>query len=403
MYFDIEIVKQRLDAINKLRVDRALGAMPPDFKHIYSILPTLLHVHHPFLPGYIEGKVPHGICFYTLEPPQAVWLDEQGICSSALAQDQDNSDQPITGVYSMGSTSSLGQNANSDLDIWVCHQSWLNKEERGKLQRKCALIEQWATEHKVEVNLFLIDENRFRHHDRDGGSNTQQPPHILLLDEFYRTAVRMGGKRILWQIVPGEEELNYKEYVLSLYASGVLTPHEWLDLGRLDPISVNEYFGASRWQLSNSKYSPYKAVLKTLLLEAYSWEYPQTELLSRQIKQRVHNGEIGSYGLDPYYLMLERVTDYLIKINDITRLDMVRRCFYWKVCEKLSHYPNPTGTTWRRHIVNQLVHAWGWDHDRLQMLDNSAQIYESHHELLDAMRHSYHNLKSLFGTCTGWL
>ncbi|MDI8752017.1 class I adenylate cyclase, partial [Salmonella enterica subsp. enterica serovar Montevideo] len=33
---------------------------------------------------------------------------------------------------------------------------------------------------------------------------------------------------------------------------------------------------------------------------------------------------------------LERVTEYLTAIEDPTRLDLVRRCFYLKVCEKLS-------------------------------------------------------------------
>lgn len=35
-------------------------------------------------------------------------------------------------------------------------------------------------------------------------------------------------------------------------------------------------------------------------------------------------------------MMLERVTEYLTAIEDFTRLDLVRRCFYLKVCEKLS-------------------------------------------------------------------
>ena len=77
-------------------------------------------------------------------------------------------------------------------------------------------------------------------------------------------------------------------------------------------------------------------MLKTLLLEAYSWEYPTPRLLAKDIKQRLHDGEIVSYGLDAYCMMLERVTEYLTAIEDATRLDLVRRCFYLKVCEKLS-------------------------------------------------------------------
>ncbi|MFU0184736.1 class I adenylate cyclase, partial [Salmonella enterica] len=93
--------------------------------------------------------------------------------------------------------------------------------------------------------------------------------------------------------------------VMTLYAQGVLTPNEWLDLGGLSSLSAEEYFGASLWQLYKSIDSPYKAVLKTLLLEAYSWEYPNPRLLAKDIKQRLHDAEIVSFGLDPYCMMLE--------------------------------------------------------------------------------------------------
>lgn len=45
-------------------------------------------------------------------------------------------------------------------------------------------------------------------------------------------------------------------------------------------------------------------------------------------------------------MMLERVTTYLQAIEDETRLDLVRRCFYLKVCEKLSRERACVG--WRR-------------------------------------------------------
>ncbi|MGK3605057.1 hypothetical protein ACSLNU_22690, partial [Klebsiella variicola] len=56
MYLYIETLKQRLDAINQLRVDRALAAMGPAFQQVYSLLPTLLHYHHPLMPGYLDGN-----------------------------------------------------------------------------------------------------------------------------------------------------------------------------------------------------------------------------------------------------------------------------------------------------------------------------------------------------------
>ncbi|MBW7984501.1 class I adenylate cyclase [Enterobacillus tribolii] len=397
MYLYIETLKQRLDAINQLRVDRALAAMGPAFRQVYGLLPTLLHYHHPLMPGYLDGNVPHGICFYAPDEKQQTYLNEIMQRQPGDLNAEPVGEPPITGVYSMGSTSSVGQSCSSDLDIWVCHQSWLDADERQRLQQKCTRLEKWAASLGVDVSFFLIDENRFRHNESGslGGEDCGSTQHILLLDEFYRTAVRMAGKRILWNLVPCEEEAHYDEYVLSLYARGALTPNEWLDLGGLGTLSAEEYFGASLWQLYKSIDSPYKAVLKTLLLEAYSWEYPNTDLLAMDIKQRLHKGEIVSFGLDPYCMMLERVTRYLELINDPTRLDLVRRCFYLKVCEKLSRARACVG--WRREILTQLVAQWGWDEKRIEMLDNRAnwkieQVREAHNELLDAMMQSYRNL-----------
>ncbi|MEY0160017.1 class I adenylate cyclase, partial [Providencia manganoxydans] len=177
-----------------------------------------------------------------------------------------------------------------------------------------------------------------------------------------------------------------------------LTPNEWLDLGGLGELSAEEYFGASLWQLYKSVDSPYKAVLKSILLEAYSADYPNGKLLALEMKQHLHRGEIVNYGLDAYCMMLERVTRYLVSINDLTRLDLIRRCFYLKVCEKLSNEKNenePAG--WRRQVLSQLVTQWQWDHERLAILDNRdswkiERVRNAHNELLDTMMQSYRNL-----------
>ncbi|MGP1959265.1 MAG: class I adenylate cyclase [Arsenophonus sp. NC-CH8-MAG3] len=390
-----------MDAINQLRLERALSSMNEAFKHVYGLLPVLLNYHHPMLPGYIEGNVPSGVCFFVPDVHQIHWLKQfESYFFCELPSQQINDELPITGIYSMGSTSSIGQNDVSDLDIWVCHQSWLDQEEKQLMQKKCILIEQWASLIGIDVTFFLIDENRFRHHTSASLSNKdcKTTQHVLLLDEFYRTAVRMAGKRLLWMMVPAEEETNYNEYVLLLYARGVLTPNEWLDLGGLSELSAEEYFCASLWQLHKSVDSPYKAVLKSILLEAYFWNYPRGMLLAMEFKQCLHAGEIVSYGLDAYCLMLERVTRYLMEINDFKRLDLIRRCFYFKVCEKLSCKNKASvSDSWRRNVLSQLVLSWGWNMNRLNILDKQnfwkiAQARDVDNELLDTMMQSYRNL-----------
>ncbi|MGL5695539.1 MAG: class I adenylate cyclase, partial [Plesiomonas shigelloides] len=165
MYLYIETLKRRMDAINQLRVERALAAMGPAFHQVYSLLPVLLNYNHPMMPGYLDDGVPHGVCLFTPDEMQQQFIDD---CSRAWGQPLSEPHQgelPITAIYSMGSTSSVGQSADSDLDIWVCHQSWLDRDERQRLLDKCTLLEQWARSRGVDISFFLIDENRFRHNE----------------------------------------------------------------------------------------------------------------------------------------------------------------------------------------------------------------------------------------------
>lgn len=399
MRLHIETLKRRLDAINQLRIDRALAATKPAFRQIFDLLPALLHYHHPLLPGYLNKSVPHGVSFYAPSDTQLASLNVLVGATECLVETVAADARPILGIYSMGSTSSIGQSRTSDLDIWVCHQSWLDQAECDSLQQKCLLLQKWCATMHVDVSFFLISEDRFRLNksgklsQEDCGS-TQ---HILLLEEFYRTAVKLAGKRILWNLVPSDQEMHYDDYVMSLYAQGVLAPNEWLDLGGLGTLSAAEYYGAGLWQLYKSIDSPYKAVLKTLLLEAYSWEYPNTQLLAVTNKARLHQGEIVCFGLDPYCTMLERVTHYLLQIGDSARLDFVRRCFYFKVCEQLTAEEGPHHPSWRQEILLQLVKEWGWESEKVAILDSRAcwkidRVRAAHNEILSAMMQSYRNL-----------
>lgn len=72
LYLYIETLKQRLDAINQLRVDRALAAMGPAFQQVYSLLPTLLHYHHPLMPGTLTVTFPEAYVFSRLMKPNSI-------------------------------------------------------------------------------------------------------------------------------------------------------------------------------------------------------------------------------------------------------------------------------------------------------------------------------------------
>lgn len=391
-----QTIIRRLDRLNQQRTERALALMNVQSQQVFNFIPVLLHYNHPALPGYYDNPVPTGIWGFEPNSTQQQLIDQIELTQrEQLVTDK----AEILALYTMGSTSSIGQSTSSDLDIWVCVSPSMDSHTRAQLSNKCLLITEWAKNYGVEANFFLMDEERFRsnHSEQMTGDNCGSSQHLLLLDEFYRSAVRLAGQRLLWQIVPPEMEDCYNEFVDQLCSAGKINCDEWIDFGALMRIPAEEYFGANLWQLYKSIDSPYKSVLKAILLEAYSCEYPHTELLSLDYKRRFFAHDPDLYSMDAYYLMLEKVTRYLERTKDKERLDLVRRCFYLKTHEKLSREPGPGSVAWRRAALTEMTTLWGWDDAEISELDNRRnwkveQVKGVHHDLLDALMQSYRNL-----------
>ncbi|KXF82497.1 class I adenylate cyclase [Enterovibrio coralii] len=391
---------ERLNDFNRVRLERARSAMHSQAVNIFNVLPVLLHFNHPAVPGYLERSVVHGISDFSLSDIQQDFVNDCALAlNSAVPEKPVSQNFPIKGLFSMGSTASMGQSLTSDLDIWVCVQQWVSEEERTMLDAKCSLISDWAMTQGVEVNFFVMCEQRFRQNlaQEMTSDNCGSTQHYLLLDEFYRSAVHLAGQQLLWYFVPPEMEGCYEEYVGEMIASGAINRDDYVDFGGLPSIPAEEYFGSSLWQLYKSIDSPYKSVLKAVLLEAYSWEYPGTQLLSVDGKRRFFSGMLDVYQSDAYYLMLEKVTRYLERIDDHRRLDLVRRCFYLKTHEKLTREPGPGSVPWRREVLCVLTREWGWTQDDIARLDNRRnwkveEVKEAHNELLEALMLSYRNL-----------
>jgi len=391
-------LRKKADKFNRLRIQSAQVLMNKDELNVFQSFPFLLHFNCPTLPGYIDADVPAGICQYQL-PENAERLLNEFFNTDIPKVDPKQND--ILGLYAMGSTSSIGQCSESDFDIWICYPNQLDSKRVKLLEKKSWLITQWAESLGVELNFFLIPDNKFRIGNDAGMSKDScgSSQHMLLLDEFYRTSLLIAGKPILWHFIPIEHEQDYDQYVQVLYENGQLNQDDWLDLGGFHRIPAEEYFGSTLWQLYKGIDTPYKAVLKTILMEAYSWEYPNTELIAISYKKRFQTQEFYDEKLDPYCLMLEKVTNYLNEIDDVKRLEISRACFYLKTEERLSRPCYNNDTAWRRNILNKFINQWNWIEEQIVDLDNRNNwkvkaVIQAKEMLLEALMTSYRKLLS---------
>ena len=102
------------------------------------------------------------------------------------------------------------------------------------------------------MHFYLMTQQRFRNErysDPLTKENSGSAQYMLLLEEFYRSAVRLAGKPLLWLHLWVEDEKQYEAEVARLVAAGELNPNDWVDFGGLGQFSASEYFGASLWQL----------------------------------------------------------------------------------------------------------------------------------------------------------
>ena len=359
----LQQLRGRFLSVNQGRLARAMEGLAPRQQALLNLLALFFHINHPLLPGYVSACTPAGVSGYE---PDATTLAAARHLIRDFSCSMGNSCplQPIHGLFLMGSLGTLAQTDQSDMDVWICLAPDLSDAAVSALRKKCRRLEAWATSQGCEAHFFLIDA-QLRNDEGD------EPRQRLLLDEFYRTAIWLAGRTPLWWWVPVHEEARYAEFAGGLLDVRAVGRNETIDLGHLAHIAPGEFLGAGLWQLFKGIESPYKSLLKLLLIEVYASEHPQVNCLSLDFKQSVYANQLDLDELDPYVVVYRRIERYLKGRAELQRLELVRRSLYLKVGHKLSN--GDTGMQWQRRLLKRLTREWGWDEQHLAMLDNRSQ------------------------------
>ncbi len=322
--------RQSFLSLNNARLDQARSLMLERQTRVLDVLPLLIHINHPQMPGFISQKVPAGIEHFS---PQVESLNALRYVAKGLQIPRISGQRAIEAIFLMGSLGTLAQSANSDLDVWLCHTADLSDEQLAMLKAKCELIEKWATSQKVELHFFLMNAAEFRQGkmqenvDAEHSGSTQ---HLLLLDEFYRSSLWLAGRQPSWWLVPTQYEKHSQHYLKQLDDHQLIHNSQWINFGSISTIPASEFVGAGLWQLNKGLKNPYKSLLKLLLTQHYASQYPNIRPLCWDLKDNVHQGNIDPLSCDGYLLMLNRVSQHVAAEHDDNRLELLRRAFYFK-------------------------------------------------------------------------
>ncbi|MBI5618671.1 MAG: class I adenylate cyclase [Gammaproteobacteria bacterium] len=388
-------LESRFQMVTRERLRRVFDSLTPRQQDLLELLPLLFHMNHPLLPGYVSHDTPAGLADYT--PSNEAVHAAKRIAKAFTFERHMLRSFAVLGVYLMGSPGTIAYTKHSDLDIWICHDASLPAEALEKLEHKARLIEQYAMKLGLEMHFFVFDAERFRRGETLSLSaeSSGSSQHSLLLDEFYRSGLLIAGLPPLWWHVPIEEDARYEEYVAEGLQQRRFSPRNYVDFGGLSQIPPEEFFGAAVWQLYKSIESPYKSMMKLLLMETYASEYPKIALLSHRYKKALVQEGLTLNDLDPYISMYRKVEEYLMANNDPVRLALLRRAFYIKANEDLSQAVDPRQSkNWRRETLEQMTLSWGWTKADLLHLDRRGDwkldtAIEERRALIKALQKSY--------------
>ena len=338
---------------------------PNDSEIILYLLPWLLSINEPSCPGYLKD-LNRPFRVYNAEYNKEIKNREEsfkkmfGIKKRGTLLKPTQKSYVIQGIYTIGSVGSVSQNSLSDCDIWICfYKEEFDKTAWNKLKQKINLIKGWMDINlKLPAYFFISDvnsvkEGHFGSVDAESSGSTQQN---VLKEEFYRTFILICGKIPLWWLIYDKTlKIEYDD-ALSAINSDTFWEYNQIDLGNIEKIKKNEYFGASLWQFHKFLTSPLKSIVKLVLLKMLL-ESPRERLLCHQLREAVFNSANRNLFPDHSLFTMSRIFVHY-KGRKKNLMEFLKVCFYLR-CEiksrdkKQSLKNKLTGNFFKHHALEQ--------------------------------------------------
>ncbi|PIE62006.1 MAG: adenylate cyclase [Desulfobacterales bacterium] len=335
----------------------------------FQLLPVLLHENidmgskYRFIP-----ETPMGIADYL--PSRETLKTLEKYIDKRQVVGKRNFAPAIQALFSMGSVGSLAQTAESDIDYWVCiDEADMEDGALALLREKLDALERMALEQfKVHVTFFIVD--ILKAQNNDFGGSTQESSGSaqsrLLKEEFYRTMIHVAGRLPLWAVLPTTISLNYYNLILDRTLR-FKSFSRYMNLGDIHAIPVNEYFGASIWQMFKWLKSPFKSVIKMALLEKYIHSYGQATLLCNQYKNEWMNS--GSHlkpgQNDSYIIMVNHLIEFYKSQGDEPSIKLLLTCFFLKLGVSKQSEIDFSNFGLRKILLDQCLAEWGWYYEKM--------------------------------------
>jgi adenylate cyclase, class 1 len=327
--------KKKFIQYNEARKRNFLELSSKDADIVLYCLPWLLSVNHPACPGYIRGlKCPVQVA--NILHDTAIVRREQSLRRLFSIQE----DTPvlkfapqanlILGIYTIGSAGTAAQTEHSDCDIWLCiDKRSYDGQALSQFYQKVNIVKDWLDRRmKLPVYFFISDLEDIRNCDFGQVDNEScgTAQKNILKEEFYRTMIVIAGKIPIWWVCyDGDHPVSYQE-VVNAVSREDSESHDFVDLGDIESISQDEYYGAALWQLNKSLTYPLKSIMKMLMMKMQMDRLPE-ELLCRQFRETILGRDPSPAISDPSLFAMKALLDHYQSIP-ADKFEFIKQCLY---------------------------------------------------------------------------
>ena len=357
-------------ANNQARIRELWRYATEGFIQVFNQVPWLLNTNQPGQPGYVpDPQTPCGVKYINRQ----LWLPPAEQLSDPLKP----AGRPVVeSLFLIGSSGSVGHNASSDLDYWVCLEDGsLEGRSLELFQQKLSAITLWARDkHDTEANFYLInlaDLRKGRLTKLNKSETEGEVAPLLLLEEFYRTFLFVAGRHPLWPILPLSTDAQEYQKLRDFLAADLAS--EYVDLGFPTLPPPQEVLAAALWLSRKSEADPFKGLLKIMVLLDYVQSDLSRDPLCHEVKKAILSTPEEDLPVDPYILTINRVTDYGRLYLSPEELDLLRMASALKVLgggvENQPVFFIPDNSP-KRFLLSQLAKKWNWSRDRVVHLVN---------------------------------
>ncbi len=362
-----------------LRRQCAYELNPEKASVAFEIIPALLSLNEPDLPGYVSGGE-KGCGVYGINSSKNMkavinkYFPETR--KKRISYQRHLIKRPIVeSLFIMGSIGTLAQNDKSDYDFWVCIDATrFSETDIDKLNQKTEKIARWClTKFDMEAHFFIMDiedikRDDFGQVDEESAGSSQKK---FLKEEFYRTLLLVSGKIPFWWVIPSETcQEDYKQYWDNWVQKNSYDRDDFIDLGYLGDVPKEEFLGTTLWHLSKGIKDPFKALIKMTMMERYLSDSFNGPLLCDVIKKRVLAGPTSLRNTDPYFLMLESILEFYQQTDSWDRMELLRKAFYIKADPQVTRIKLINrNCNYQIEVFKELMDDWGWSLDLCEDLN----------------------------------